>query len=125
MDGSLALEVGKDAEWKQEEQLKVENMREAADQSVENQEARQVTAGETDRQWPTQATVRKEADFGKSQLRAQNQQTVVTCSHHPQPSEHFSLPPPESRQTHHDLHVSLLTQVRASSPCWIQDDFQF
>ena len=42
MNGSLALEVGnlKDAEWEQEEQLKVENAREAADQSVENQEAR-------------------------------------------------------------------------------------
>ena len=116
MDGSLALEVRKDAEWEQEEQLKVENAREAADQSVENQEAGQATAGETDRQRPTRAT--KGADSGESQQTAQNQQTVVTCSHHPQPSEHFSLPPPESRHPHHDLHVSLLTQVRASSPCW-------
>ena len=48
MDGSLALEVGnlKDAEWEQEEQLKVDNAREAVDQSVENQEAGQATAGE-------------------------------------------------------------------------------
>ena len=46
MDGSLALEVRKDAEWEQEEQLKVENAREADDQSVENQEAEQATTGE-------------------------------------------------------------------------------
>ena len=68
----------------------VENTKEAADQSVENQEAEQATAGETDRQRPTRAM--KGDDSRESQQTAQNQQTVVTCSQHPQPSEHFSLP---------------------------------
>ena len=105
MDGSLALEVRKDAEWEQEEQLKVENAREAADQSVENQEAGQATTGEKDRQRPTRVT--KGDDSGESQQSARNQQMVVTCNHHPQPSEHFSLPPPESRHHHHDPGVDL------------------
>ena len=73
VDGSLALEV-EDAEWEQEEQLKVENAKKAADQSVENhyQETGQMTTGKS-------------------------HQMVVTCSHHPQSSKHFSLPPPHPR----------------------------
>ena len=69
------LEVGKDAERNQEEQLKVENAKGVADQIVENQESEQLWRP-ADRQqltWPV-----KGIDSGESQQTARNQQLVET-----------------------------------------------